>query len=347
MFLYIKLHFPFTSPGNQWIQIPCSSLFVPSPILCPSQTIKVCGGISIQVICRYYKWGKSLGVLICRTFTTQDYLFKGGRRGLAAWLANFNSYLLAQILWQMLSLSWWVSHLCTDEGRTRGQGLVASNNIALECKVNKKWGKRKGRESPWAVSGDLSLWGCLFDLHGHRYQLLAHLWSSGSWFLMWHVKNQRHEHGARALCPPVGRAQSLMGHYSHPSTARGNKTISPWTLQVLLNMCFGSRPTRAPLFYHCLFLSFPVFISRPNQTCEHCEGWVTQTGLLSAVKSIIRQQNPLASLLFRVPTLALKEKGTSERNFGNYPLPSVPQMLFCRIEVPVDTWKERSELPAP
>lgn len=127
----------------------------------------------------------------------------------------------------MLSLSWWVSHLCTDEGRTRGQGLVASNNIALECKVNKKWGKRKGRESPWAVSGDLSLWGCLFDLHGHRYQLLAHLWSSGSWFLMWHVKNQRHEHGARALCPPVGRAQSLMGHYSHPSTARGNKTISP------------------------------------------------------------------------------------------------------------------------
>lgn len=98
-----------------------------------------------------------------------------------------------------------------------------------------------------------------------------------------------------------------------------------------INMCFGSKPNCAWLFYHCLFLSFTAFISYPHQTCEHCEGWVTQIVLLSGVKSIIRQQNPLISLLFRVPIQALKEKGTSQRNFSNYPLPSIPQMLFCMI----------------
>lgn len=57
---------------------------------------------------------------------------------------------------------------------------MSSANIALECKVNKKTKKEKGRENLWAVSGDLPLSGCLFDLRGHHYQLLAHLWSSGS-----------------------------------------------------------------------------------------------------------------------------------------------------------------------
>ena len=123
----------------------------------------------------------------------------------------------------------------------------------------------------------------------------------------------------------------LLDICSHLGTTKGNKNVSSWTAQVLWNMCFGSKPNCARLFYRCLFLSFTAFISYPHQTCEHCEGWVTQTLLLSAVKSIIRQQNPLISLLFRVPTQALKEKGTSQRNFGNYPLPSVPQMLFCMI----------------
>lgn len=103
----------------------------------------------------------------------------------------------------------------------------------------------------------------------------------------------------------------LMDICSHLGTTKGNKNVSPWTVQVLLNMCFGSKPNCAWLFYHCLFLSFTAFISYPHQTCEHCEGWVTQIVLLSAVKSIIRQQNPLISLLFRIPTQALKEKGTS------------------------------------
>lgn len=123
----------------------------------------------------------------------------------------------------------------------------------------------------------------------------------------------------------------LMDIYSHLGTTKGNKNVSPSTVQVLLNMCFGSKPNCAQLFYHCLFLSFTAFISYPHQTCEHCKGWVTQIVLLSAVKSIIRQQNPLVSLLFRVPTQALKEKGTSQRNFSNYPLPSIPQMLFGMI----------------
>lgn len=123
----------------------------------------------------------------------------------------------------------------------------------------------------------------------------------------------------------------LMDIYSHLGTTKGNKNVSPSTVQVLLNMCFGSKPNCAQLFYHCLFVSFTAFISYPHQTCEHCEGWVTQIVLLSAVKSIIRQQNPLISLLFGVPTQALKEKGTSQRNFSNYPLSSIPQMLFCMI----------------
>lgn len=145
MFLYIKVHFPFTGPGNQQIQIPCSSLFVPSPILCPPQTIKVfIQGIFIQVICRYYKWGKSLGVLICWAFTIQDYLFKGGCRDLAAWLVDINRYLLVQILWKTLLLSRWLSYLCTDEGCKSEQGLMSFAKIALGCKVCEKWRKRKG-----------------------------------------------------------------------------------------------------------------------------------------------------------------------------------------------------------
>lgn len=144
MFLYIKLHFPFTGPGNQWIQIPCSSLLVPSPILCPPQTLIVCGGIFIQVICRYYKWGNSLGVLICWDFTIRDYLFKGGRRGLAAWLVDINRYLLVQILWKTLLLSQRLFYLCTDEDCKSEQRLMPFAKIALQCKFCAKWRKKKG-----------------------------------------------------------------------------------------------------------------------------------------------------------------------------------------------------------
>lgn len=138
----------------------------------------------------------------------------------------------------------------------------------------------------------------------------------------------------------------LMDFYSHLSTTGGNNNVSPWTLQVLLNVCFGLKPNHALLFYHCLFLPFTVFISCPNQSCEQCEGWVTQIVLLSSVKSIIRQQTPLISLLFRAPTQALKEKGTSQRNFGNYPLLSIPRRCF-RWWIPGSAWKERSELLSP
>ena len=145
MVLYIRLHFPFTGPGKQWIQIPCYSLFVPASISCPLQTLIVCGAIFIQVICRCYKWGKSLGVLICWALTIQDYLFKGGRRGLAAWLVDINRHLLVQILWKTLLLSRRLSYLCTDEGCKSEQGLMSFAKFALECEVGEKWRKKKGK----------------------------------------------------------------------------------------------------------------------------------------------------------------------------------------------------------
>lgn len=143
--------------------------------------------------------------------------------------------------------------------------------------------------------------------------------------------------GASAGHQPATTAQTqfkpgfLMDIYSHRSTTKVSKKVSPSTAQVLLNTCFGLKPTCAPLVYHCLFLSFTAFISYPHQTCEHREGWVTQTVLLSALRSRIRQQNPLISLLFRIPTQGLTEKGTSQRNFSNYPSLPSPQMLFCMI----------------
>lgn len=173
------------------------------------------------------------------------------------------------------------------------------------------------------------------------------LWFPGRYFLMLYLKKKIKKKkivnpkaakptGALSLCPeprpvlpqsqqssacqpshqPTVTAQTsfkpwfLVDVYSHLQTTEGNKNVSPSAVQVLLSMCFGWKPKCTRLFYQCLFLSFTAFISYPHQTCEHFEGWVTQIRLLSAVKSIIRQQNPLTSLLFRVPTQALTEKGT-------------------------------------
>lgn len=106
----------------------------------PSTNFDSCRCIFILVICKYYKWGKSLGVLICWAFTIQDYLFKGGRRGLAAGLVDINRHLLLQILWKTLLQSLRLSYLCTDEGC---KSVFAK--IALECKVCEKWRKEKGK----------------------------------------------------------------------------------------------------------------------------------------------------------------------------------------------------------
>lgn len=128
----------------------------------PSTNFDSCGGIFIQVICRYYKWGKSLGVLICWAFTVQDYLFKEGRRSLAAGLVDINRFLLLQILWKALLLSPRLSYLCTDEGCKPGFA-----KIALECKVCENGERKRGREwsirNSWIGSGSCygktGIWG--------------------------------------------------------------------------------------------------------------------------------------------------------------------------------------------
>lgn len=131
---------------------------------------------------------------------------------------------------------------------------------------------------------------------------------------------------------------------SHLRTTEGNKNVSQSAVQVLLSMCFGLKPKCTQLFYQCLFLSFTSFISYPHQTCEHFEGWVTQIRLLSTVKSIIRQQNPLTLLLFRVPIQALTEKKGLNKGISLIILCPPSPRCWCLIQVPVGTRKENSEV---
>lgn len=307
---------------------------------------------------------KSLGVLICWAFTIQDYLSKGGCRGLAAGLVDMNRNLLLQISER---------HCCCHRGFLTFAQMKAASQALLKLPWSvrsvKNGERKRGREwsirsSSWIWSGSYygktGIWGTWSNALGSKGNL--NVAKKGKHFLYWWVyvtlvctsplllaplpacgllagislscirkkpqktykpqsckTNWSSEPGVltpaqwHSTAQPASLASSvtaqtsfkpwLLGDiYSHLQTTEGNKIVSPSAVQVLWSMCFSLNPKCTRLCYQCLFLSFTAFISYPHQPCEHFEGWVTQIRLLSAVKSIIRQQNPLTSLLFRVPT---------------------------------------------